>query len=131
MLRLYQARRSLNGRQGFAAGVPGSRHVDRKFTQQRQYLEQLVGRCSRAFPPGEHSRRRKRFRAEVAELADAHGSGPCTRKGVGARVPSSAPSLYCILLRLFFRIADNSPDMRDMAIYRKLSWRGPPGSALM
>lgn len=32
-------------------------------------------------------------RAEVAELADAHGSGPCTRKGVGVRVPSSAPSL--------------------------------------
>src|SRR6516165_10840054 len=30
-------------------------------------------------------------RAEVAELADAHGSGPCTRKGVGVRVPSSAP----------------------------------------
>ncbi len=29
--------------------------------------------------------------AEVAELADAHGSGPCTRKGVGVRVPSSAP----------------------------------------
>src|SRR5579864_9553135 len=27
--------------------------------------------------------------AEVAELADAHGSGPCTRKGVGVRVPSS------------------------------------------
>jgi hypothetical protein len=35
--------------------------------------------------------------AEVAELADAHGSGPCTRKGVGVRVPSSAP-----LLILFF-----------------------------
>ncbi len=31
-------------------------------------------------------------RAEVAELADAHGSGPCTRKGVGVRVPSSAPT---------------------------------------
>ena len=31
------------------------------------------------------------MRAEVAELADAHGSGPCTRKGVGVRVPSSAP----------------------------------------
>ncbi len=30
--------------------------------------------------------------AEVAELADAHGSGPCTRKGVGVRVPSSAPA---------------------------------------
>ena len=34
-----------------------------------------------------------RVRAEVAELADAHGSGPCTRKGVGVRVPSSAPIL--------------------------------------
>jgi hypothetical protein len=33
-------------------------------------------------------------KAEVAELADAHGSGPCTRKGVGVRVPSSAPNLY-------------------------------------
>src|SRR5438045_1954552 len=32
--------------------------------------------------------------AEVAELADAHGSGPCTRKGVGVRVPSSAPSPF-------------------------------------
>ena len=32
-----------------------------------------------------------RLSAEVAELADAHGSGPCTRKGVGVRVPSSAP----------------------------------------
>ena len=29
--------------------------------------------------------------AEVAELADARGSGPRTRKGVGVRVPSSAP----------------------------------------
>ena len=33
-------------------------------------------------------------RAEVAELADAHGSGPCTRKGVGVRVPSSAPTEF-------------------------------------
>src|ERR1700691_1313332 len=31
--------------------------------------------------------------AIVAELADAHGSGPCTRKGVGVRVPSSAPDV--------------------------------------
>ena len=36
---------------------------------------------------------RRTLRAEVAELADAHGSGPCTRKGVGVRVPSSAPIL--------------------------------------
>jgi hypothetical protein len=34
------------------------------------------------------------FNAEVAELADAHGSGPCTRKGVGVRVPSSAPIFF-------------------------------------
>jgi hypothetical protein len=33
------------------------------------------------------------LKAEVAELADARGSGPRTRKGVGVRVPSSAPSL--------------------------------------
>src|SRR6185312_2574357 len=32
--------------------------------------------------------------AEVAELPDAHGSGPCTRKGVGVRVPSSAPLIF-------------------------------------
>jgi hypothetical protein len=32
-------------------------------------------------------------RAEVAELADARGSGPRTRKGVGVRVPSSAPKI--------------------------------------
>ena len=32
--------------------------------------------------------------AVVAELADAHGSGPCTRKGVGVRVPPSAPKNF-------------------------------------
>src|SRR5260370_42126423 len=32
-----------------------------------------------------------RTRADVAELADAHGSGPCTRKGVKVQVLSSAP----------------------------------------
>jgi hypothetical protein len=31
--------------------------------------------------------------AIVAELADAHGSGPCTGNGVGVRVPSMAPSI--------------------------------------
>jgi hypothetical protein len=36
----------------------------------------------------------RNINAEVAELADAHGSGPCTRKGVGVRVPSSAPVLF-------------------------------------
>jgi hypothetical protein len=39
-------------------------------------------------------RRAKKLLAEVAELADAHGSGPCTRKGVGVRVPSSAPFFW-------------------------------------
>src|SRR6059058_780561 len=32
------------------------------------------------------------LRAEVAELADAHDSGSCARKGVGVRVPASAPN---------------------------------------
>jgi hypothetical protein len=41
--------------------------------------------------------------AEVAELADAHGSGPCARKGVGVRVPSSAPGFsVCLFSSLFF-----------------------------
>jgi hypothetical protein len=37
--------------------------------------------------------------AEVAELADARGSGPRTRKGVGVRVPSSAPEVKLNLLK--------------------------------
>jgi hypothetical protein len=37
---------------------------------------------------------RCKYRAEVAELADAHGSGPCTRKGVEVQVLSSAPKAY-------------------------------------
>src|ERR1700722_19909364 len=39
------------------------------------------------------------YRAEVAELADARGSGPRTRKGVGVRVPSSAPNLFVRSIR--------------------------------
>jgi hypothetical protein len=39
----------------------------------------------------------------VAELADAHGSGPCTRKGVGVRVPSSAPVLFSNHLAVQYR----------------------------
>ncbi len=31
--------------------------------------------------------------AEVAELADALGSGPSVRKDVGVRIPASAPDL--------------------------------------
>ena len=34
--------------------------------------------------------------AIVAELADAHGSGPCTGNGVGVRVPSMAPRVQLI-----------------------------------
>ena len=48
------------------------------------------------------------FFAIVAELADAHGSGPCTRKGVGVRVPSMAPRFLVDLgplqMRRFRRI---------------------------
>ena len=40
----------------------------------------------------------ERTSAVVAELADAHGSGPCTRKGVGVRVPPSAPKFSDISL---------------------------------
>ena len=39
---------------------------------------------------------RSSIQAIVAELADAHGSGPCTRKGVGVRVPSMAPRFLLI-----------------------------------
>ena len=31
-----------------------------------------------------------RLFAAMAELADAHGSGPCVRKDVGVQVPSAA-----------------------------------------
>src|ERR1700678_966348 len=44
------------------------------------------------------SSQRDSRRAVVAELADAHGSGPCTRKGVGVRVPPSAPNFQTIIL---------------------------------
>src|SRR5690242_20370160 len=38
--------------------------------------------------------------AEVAELVDAHGSGPCGGNTVGVRVPSSAPlPKHCFLRR--------------------------------
>src|SRR5215469_10214126 len=47
---------------------------------------------SRSLPSRRHQPPpKRRSLAGVAELADAHGSGPCTRKGVGVRVPSSAP----------------------------------------
>jgi hypothetical protein len=50
------------------------------------------------FLQGGLGRRTTQSLAEVAELADAHGSGPCTRKGVGVRVPSSAPGLALDLI---------------------------------
>ena len=51
------------------------------------------------FPDGQILKPARSAQAEVAELADAHGSGPCTRKGVGVRVPSSAPFLKKRLLK--------------------------------
>src|SRR5207247_2738184 len=42
------------------------------------------------FLQGGLARRETQSLAEVAELADAHGSGPCPRTGVWGRVPSSA-----------------------------------------
>ena len=44
------------------------------------------------------------YRAEVAELADARGSGPRTRKGVGVRVPSSAPSCQVNIIKSIISI---------------------------
>jgi hypothetical protein len=44
----------------------------------------------------------RNINAEVAELADAHGSGPCTRKGVGVRVPSSAHLNTLFFNNLYF-----------------------------
>ena len=40
------------------------------------------------------------YRAGVAELADAHGSGPCTRKGVGVRSPFFGTNKSLILSHL-------------------------------
>jgi hypothetical protein len=54
----------------------------------------LAGCCRRR-----QSTRASMFQAEVAELADAHGSGPCIRKDVGVRVPSSAPNLKLLTER--------------------------------
>ena len=47
----------------------------------------------------------------MAELADAHGSGPCTRKGVGVRVPSMAPRF--LLLPKSFTALPISPVFAD------------------
>src|SRR6266536_87405 len=55
-------------------------------------------RSSGFFLQGGLGRRATQSLAEVAELADAHGSGPCTRKGVGVRVPSSAPDNQAMML---------------------------------
>ena len=47
--------------------------------------------------------------AIVAELADAHGSGPCTRKGVGVRVPSMAPRIICFVHTAALRLKQSAP----------------------
>ena len=47
-------------------------------------------------------------RAVVAELADAHGSGPCTRKGVGVRVPPSAPNFSLMPVSIEIRNSTDS-----------------------
>ena len=56
--------------------------------------------------------------ADVAELADAHGSGPCESNFMGVQVPSSAPkNQYSIWSAGFFfidmglegRVLENSP----------------------
>ncbi|CRI68020.1 hypothetical protein THIOKS190125 [Thiocapsa sp. KS1] len=48
--------------------------------------------------------------AEVAELVDAHGSGPCGRKLVEVRVLSSAPIHFEFRIRLTAN--DGSPSQR-------------------
>src|SRR5207302_9969863 len=48
------------------------------------------------------------LRAEVAELADAHDSGSCARKGVGVRVPPSAPATQLTLPRARQRLVCNA-----------------------
>jgi hypothetical protein len=50
--------------------------------------------------------------AGVAELADAHGSGPCTRKGVGVRVPSSAPKFYSLKAMFEHKVGVASPQLQ-------------------
>ena len=40
--------------------------------------------------------------ADVAELADAHGSGPCESNFMGVQVPSSAPKRTVPIWVLFF-----------------------------
>jgi hypothetical protein len=52
-------------------------------------------------------------RAEVAELADARGSGPRTRKGVGVRVPSSAPK---------FQSDDLGRTLRSVLLFVGVCW---------
>jgi hypothetical protein len=52
--------------------------------------------------------------AEVAELADAHGSGPCTRKGVGVRVPSSA--LFKLFIFNSLNAIQDLPARRDKVL---------------
>src|SRR5581483_5489315 len=77
---------------GTASGSIDSPHTLTENSRSRDNKKAAREPRFASFPAGEHSLRHNVFRAEVAELADAHGSGPCTRKGVGVRVPSSAPN---------------------------------------
>src|SRR5437764_12322900 len=65
--------------------------------------------------------------AEVAELADAHGSGPCTRKGVGVRVPSSAPctNIFLYLQRNSYKWPQSAREMVKANLWRQ--WTAAAG----
>ena len=80
--------------------------------------------------------------AEVAELADARGSGPRTRKGVGVRVPSSAPYKYLLHNQRFIDKAVHFPDAKwptrlqdkprsSLPVDTKNSRTGVPAAALL
>jgi hypothetical protein len=70
---------------------------------------------------------KSKSRAEVAELADAHGSGPCTRKGVGVRVPSSAPNRHKQIRSIIPTEISLVPHDSSLATYWP-NWRLEPGS---
>ena len=43
----------------------------------------------------------------MAELADAHGSGPCASNGLGVQISSGAPPKKVQLNRLYFFVTTN------------------------
>jgi ABC-type Mn2+/Zn2+ transport system ATPase subunit len=66
----------------------------------------------------------------VAELADAHGSGPCTRKGVGVRVPSSAPFFFSSTTDPVLSISNLNVRFGDRIVIRGLSFAVVRGETL-